>query len=228
MARHAERGVRSGPAAGRAPAGWPSCRVCGCREHDACVHPVPGSCRWIEADLCSHCALRRHRRTSLAATAPAIAVAAILAFTALDTAAQEAVDPACPPAIQEALEAAAEAGASRSMALVRSPEVGIREPEPLLDLSCLEDLWRAPFLDVLFAPPGAQSLFGLLERKLCAAARDLYRANVARPLRRGIYRTPGLEVLPGLAPPAGEPPLRTGIEGEDNPNALRRLLGDPQ
>lgn len=29
----------------------PSCRVCGCTEHDACE----GGCSWIEGDLCSKC-----------------------------------------------------------------------------------------------------------------------------------------------------------------------------
>ncbi len=30
---------------------WPTCRVCGCWEHDPCE----GGCFWIEEDLCSAC-----------------------------------------------------------------------------------------------------------------------------------------------------------------------------
>ncbi len=33
-----------------------SCRVCGCTEHDACLHPDGRSCSWVAADLCSVCA----------------------------------------------------------------------------------------------------------------------------------------------------------------------------
>lgn len=34
------------------------CRICGCTEHDACTHPVYGSCWWVDEKetLCSHCA----------------------------------------------------------------------------------------------------------------------------------------------------------------------------
>ena len=31
------------------------CRVCGCHEYDACIHPKHGPCWWVEWDLCSHC-----------------------------------------------------------------------------------------------------------------------------------------------------------------------------
>jgi|GEM_PF-1853820 len=33
------------------------CRVCGCTETNACVHPEAGPCWWVEADLCSHCSI---------------------------------------------------------------------------------------------------------------------------------------------------------------------------
>lgn len=33
-----------------------ACRVCGCTQNDACIHPNHGPCWWEEADLCSHCA----------------------------------------------------------------------------------------------------------------------------------------------------------------------------
>lgn len=31
------------------------CRVCGCREYDACFDPLLGPCWWVEEDLCSRC-----------------------------------------------------------------------------------------------------------------------------------------------------------------------------
>jgi hypothetical protein len=33
------------------------CRVCGCSDEDACMHPSLGNCWWMEWDLCSHCVL---------------------------------------------------------------------------------------------------------------------------------------------------------------------------
>ena len=36
-------------------AGERACRICGCTEYNACVDPHGYPCRWIEADLCSHC-----------------------------------------------------------------------------------------------------------------------------------------------------------------------------
>ena len=33
-----------------------ACRVCGCTEHDACIHPGGRPCSWVAADLCSVCA----------------------------------------------------------------------------------------------------------------------------------------------------------------------------
>ena len=42
-----------------APEGWPTCRVCGCWELDACWDDEAGPCWWVEEDLCSHCAAKR-------------------------------------------------------------------------------------------------------------------------------------------------------------------------
>lgn len=38
-----------------------ACRVCGCTEHDACLHPPTAAgparpCSWVAVDLCSVCA----------------------------------------------------------------------------------------------------------------------------------------------------------------------------
>lgn len=42
-----------------APAGFPTCRVCGCWEYDACWDDDSGACWWVTPDLCSHCAARQ-------------------------------------------------------------------------------------------------------------------------------------------------------------------------
>lgn len=34
------------------------CKICGCWENDACIHPILGNCHWAAEDLCSHCAVR--------------------------------------------------------------------------------------------------------------------------------------------------------------------------
>ena len=33
------------------------CKICGCTDNDACIHPDFGACFWLtpEHDLCSHC-----------------------------------------------------------------------------------------------------------------------------------------------------------------------------
>ncbi len=31
------------------------CRICGCHDRDACMHPEHGNCYWVEKNLCSHC-----------------------------------------------------------------------------------------------------------------------------------------------------------------------------
>ena len=38
------------------PAGFRTCRECGCWECNACWDDDIGPCWWVEADLCSHCA----------------------------------------------------------------------------------------------------------------------------------------------------------------------------
>ena len=38
------------------PAGWPSCRQCGCWEYGVCFDEEVGACWWVEEDLCSFCA----------------------------------------------------------------------------------------------------------------------------------------------------------------------------
>ena len=45
--------IRPGPPV---PEGWPSCRVCGCWEYNACPDEDFGACWWVEPDLCSACA----------------------------------------------------------------------------------------------------------------------------------------------------------------------------
>lgn len=40
----------------RTASGEPSCRLCGCTEHNACVDDERGACSWAAPDICSHCA----------------------------------------------------------------------------------------------------------------------------------------------------------------------------
>lgn len=40
---------------GRNGQGERRCRVCGCTDTTACLHPEHGPCWWVEDDLCSHC-----------------------------------------------------------------------------------------------------------------------------------------------------------------------------
>lgn len=33
-----------------------SCKICGCTDDNACIHPDLGACWWVDDDLCSFCA----------------------------------------------------------------------------------------------------------------------------------------------------------------------------
>lgn len=39
-----------------APAGFRTCRKCGCWDYNACRDDDIGPCWWVEVDICSHCA----------------------------------------------------------------------------------------------------------------------------------------------------------------------------
>ena len=106
----------------------------------------------------------------------------------------------CAPEVERALIEGARMGVERDIAVLRHPDQGIRDPDSILDFSCLDDLFDFRRFDILFDPGRSMSdLLGLVQRRICAAARDAYRGYLGRPLDSALYtaRTPR---LPGLDP----------------------------
>ena len=111
-------------------------------------------------------------------------------------------DPSCDPAVAEALAGSAEAGVEADLAIIRNEEQGIRNPDSLLDFSCITDLFDYRSFDIHFDPAGAlEHILDLARRRICAAARDAYRRYVGRALDPSVYvseYTRPLDRLPGL------------------------------
>ena len=114
--------------------------------------------------------------------------------------AQDAGDGACDPEIRQGLMESATAGVQDDLAIIRDADQGIRNPDSILDLSCLEELFDFGGFD-LFYDPGAsmQDLLGLLERQVCSVARNAYRGYVGRSLDPRVLawelgRLPGVDV----------------------------------
>ena len=108
-------------------------------------------------------------------------------------------DPACDPGVRQALAESARAGVEREVAIVRHPEQGIRDPDSILDFSCIADLFDYRTFDILFDPGrGMEDLLGLLQRRVCAVARETYRRYVGRHLDAAVYTARGTTRLPGL------------------------------
>ena len=111
-------------------------------------------------------------------------------------------DPACDPAVAEALAGSAEAGVEADLAIIRHEEQGIRNPDSILDFSCITDLFDYRSFDIHFDPAGAlEYILDLARRRICAAARDAYRRYVGRALDPSVYvseYTRPLDRLPGL------------------------------
>ena len=79
------------------------------------------------------------------------------------------------------------------------------DPDSILDFSCLDDLFDFRSFDILFDPGRSMAdLLGLVQRRICSAARKAYRGYVGRPLDAAPYtaRTPR---LPGLDPSTAYP-----------------------
>ena len=125
-----------------------------------------------------------------------------LALLAAPAAANEPpVDPACDPAVASALEAEAAAGVEAEFLVIRDPESGIREPLSILDFSCVDDMFDYRVYDIFFDPGRAMDeIMGLVNRRICAIARDAYRDAIGRPSTpdfiRDIRRQPGVQVRP--------------------------------
>ena len=119
----------------------------------------------------------------------------------------EAVDAgsasACAPEVAEALAASAQAGVEADLAVLRHPDQGIRDPDSILDFSCIGNLFDYRAFDILFDPAGGlDDILDLARRHVCAAARDAYRRYLGRTLDPFVYAVPARR-LPGLAGPAG-------------------------
>ena len=111
-----------------------------------------------------------------------------------------AMEDACDPAVAEALARSAEAGVEADLAIIRHPDQGIRNPDSILDFSCIRDLFDYRAFDVLFDPAGAlDDILDLARRRICAAARDAYRRYLGRALDASVYTVPARR-LPGLDP----------------------------
>ena len=108
------------------------------------------------------------------------------------------LEDACDPAVAEALARSAEAGVEADLAIIRHPDQGIRNPDSILDFSCIRDLFDYRAFDVLFDPAGTlDDILDLARRRLCAAARDAYRRYLGRALDASVYTVPARR-LPGL------------------------------
>ena len=128
----------------------------------------------------------------------------------------------CAPEVEQALAAGARIGVERDVAILRHPDQGIRDPDSILDFSCLEDLFDFRSFDILFDPGRSMAdLLGLVQRRICSAAREAYRGYVGRPLDAALYtaRTPR---LPGLDPvQALDAAVRSG-----SAERFRNIVGD--
>ena len=121
----------------------------------------------------------------------------------------------CDPAVAEALARSAEAGVEADLAIIRHPDQGIRNPDSILDFSCIRDLFDYRAFDVLFDPAGAlDDILDLARRRICAAARDAYRRYLGRALDASVYTVPARR-LPGLDPGWGtRVPERGNVIGD--------------
>ena len=121
-----------------------------------------------------------NRGAALALMALALAVAPVTlpALAQSPPAAVEgAAEAACNPQVRGALAASAQRGVEGDLAIIRHPDQGIRNPDSILDFSCLTDLFNYRAFDVLFDPGGAlEDVLDLARRRIC---------QTARPLRRG-------------------------------------------
>ena len=135
---------------------------------------------------------------------------------------------ACAPEVEQALIEGARTGVERDVAVLRHPDQGIRDPDSILDFSCLDDLFDFRRFDILFDPGRSMSdLLGLVQRRICAAAREAYRGYLGRPLDAAFY-TARIPRLPGLDPVhAIERAARAGSTERDQGVPLfRSIVGD--
>ena len=143
------------------------------------------------------------------------------AFAAGET---DAAGDDCAPEVEQALIEGARIGVERDVAVLRHPGQGIRDPDSILDFSCLDDLFDFRRFDILFDPGRSMSdLLGLVQRRICAAARDAYRGYLGRPLDAAHYtaRIPRLPGLDQVRTTNADVPVRAG-----SAETFRRIVGD--
>ena len=112
-------------------------------------------------------------------------VALVLSLSAglFEASAQDAGDGACDPEIRQGLVESATVGVQEDLAVIRDPDQGIRNPDSILDLSCLEELFDFGGFDVFYTPQDSWlDVLGLLQRRICAVANDAYDKYVGRRL----------------------------------------------
>ena len=130
-------------------------------------------------------------------------------------------DPRCDPAVRDALADSARAGVEADLAIIRHPDQGIRDPDSILDFSCITDLFDYRAFDILFDPAGAlDDILDLARRRICAAARDAYRSYLGRVLDPAIYTVPARR-LPGLDTDWRRRNLVDGIGGSADTERFR-------
>ena len=145
--------------------------------------------------------MRRRRRSCRRTWPLAAATALALLLWAAPAAAQgppAEADPRCDPEVAEALAGSAQAGVEADLAVLRHPDQGIRDPDSILEFSCVYDLFDYRAFDILFDPAGAlDDVLDLARRRICAVARDTYRRWLGRVLDPAFYAVPARR-LPGL------------------------------
>lgn len=163
----------------------------------------------------------------LAAPAPAEAQPPGTAGEQADTAGHAS---ACDPQVAEALAGSAQAGVEADLAVLRHPDQGIRNPDSILDFSCITDLFDYRSFDIHFDPAGAlEQILDLARRRICAAARDAYRRYVGRALDPSVYiseYTRPLDRLPGLDVDWERGNVFDGLSGNGDGAAFRNAVGD--
>ena len=146
----------------------------------------------------------------------------------------------CAPEVERALAEGARIGVERDVAVLRHPDQGIRDPDSILDFSCLDDLFDFRRFDILFDPGRSMAdLLGLVQRRICAAAREAYRGYIGRPLDEALYtaripRLPGLDPVRALERTVGAGsaerdqgvPLYQGVPLDQRVPLFRSIVGD--
>ena len=174
-------------------------------------------------------AMKTPRAVLLALAGPALALllwAAPAEAQALLTGGNgpEAADPRCDPAVRDALADSARAGVEADLAIIRHQDQGIRDPDSILDFSCIADLFDYRAFDILFDPAGAlDDILDLARRRICAAARDAYRSYLGRTLDPAVYTVPARR-LPGLDVDWRRRNLVDGVGGSADSERFRGVV----